>query len=384
MVWIVTFGGRFLSIVTLLNITMSIYAVRRLLGLFLSRSASEFIAALIFLTPLFALFSVSFWHDIPMTWGFLLIVLICVETDSFSIQLKNSQKWLLLLGILGILCRQNGPVTVFLFLIIAGLFGRSKQTWKIVAALSSLIICLEFGLPLVLESKAPATASSSLATLFADIQCVAQKNPSAIPVKDWNYLTTIAPREVWENPLDCTSINPVFWNKLTDKNRVDQDPKRFIKTWWHVSKVDLNDVLKGRVGRAQSFIPAPFVSSPGNMYMLQDKNVSEFPIRSILKQNQSIENIISAVNVTSFIFGWSGLWFSLSMIWLLALRGILSHRSMKLLFASEFCLQLPLVINSPALDARYGLYTLWLSMTLFLVSMLKIFSKKGEPFKSAN
>lgn len=355
LVYVTSLGGINYAFTTLFNSLIFAFALFLTLKLIAPKSSIKFFL-FIYALPIVGLFPLHLWHDVPATWGSLLLTTVLIETRMFAIKFSMKQKLLLTLSLMGLLTRGNSIITIFLILFFLSVFLHKKRILKLNVLIFTTFFILDSVFPILLGFSGSTPHWQSISPFLADIQCVAQQHPEFISNSDWTILEKSASKSVWISQVSCASSNPILWDKSTNLNEIDQDYKQLLGVWSRVIRQDPKDIFVGRVQRAAPFLPPLIFPSPPQVYLFQYPNQTKMSSPLIIQRLLSLTLLVT--NACSPLLGWSGLWAALTLPFICYLARVKQNDKLLIIWLlSEFSL-IPFILDAPSNDARYGMYSI--------------------------
>lgn len=297
---ILTFNGSHPEIATLffsqlLSLSVTLFAYT-LFEAEIARKAS----ILLCMTPVVGAMGITLWHDIPMTSGFLLIV---VGVAGFMNKRKFSIG-LILLGVILSSYRYNGIPTIFLAALIILLFFAKYRPALIILCFFSIVVG---GLTAILDTKlSPATQTHDdgfINWMRYDLSCYAANFKDDIYFQ--KAFNGIASREYWESSKSCTWFN----DSNAFKYRSHAITEKIPSAWLKLLQKKPEFILTTHMKRHSYLLPIPFFGLPQMPFI---HSTIEFPNSGISHLNPDLSRELRIYprvwNFFRFITGYAGLW----------------------------------------------------------------------------
>ena len=307
-------------------------------------------------TPLVGAMGITLWHDIPMTSGFLLMLV-----GAKKIQEKEKNAYFFIgLGALFSSFRYNGIPTLILSSIIFLLLTKNKK--KLIMAVVSIFLigCLTTSLNLAFRSSSNVQSDGFIDWMRYDLSCYAalsndegfflEQFKNGMTVKDWSSESACT----WFNTSKAFALQSDF---------VD---KRVPIAWITLARKNPSFVLKTHLDRHKYLIPIPYTGLPRMPFI---HSTIEYANLGIEFRNPAIsENLRMYPRIWNFfryIFGYAGFWLAFILFlswwrrdsWLLKI-GLVGS-----------ILNLGLFVFASISDGRFSLFTL-IAGQLILVGKL--------------
>lgn len=340
--------GNSISLLTLINVSVLIYATTRAIFSLLPDRKASITSTLLTLTPLISGMGITLWHDIPMTSGVLLV------TSAFIQLAKNSQSSKRILihslipGSVLITFRPNGLPTLILFAICFLAYNRKSSLVKPIAisiVISTLVTLT--GSYLVLR-QSPINSYYGQFWMQYDISCFASTPEGDGFVED--YLP-VADTETWASNAACGFIGN---SKLT-REQIAESTKYVPKAWLKLMLQRPTFVLKTHLQRNEYLVPI-ILGKPQQVPFLH--STIEIANNGIQWSNPAIAEKARVVmriwNAARSLVAFSGLW--LLLLWVQVL--FFKRKEWLIPGIMSLSLSLILFVFAPIPDGRYSLYVL--------------------------
>jgi hypothetical protein len=177
-----------------------------------------------------------------------------------------------------------------------------------------------------------------------DVKCVVQDPDSAVGEDNWEVLTKILAREIWEQPYRCDEIDANDWLDFVDYSKINFE--ELAKSYLQIARDNGEIIFMAHVARSNYVLPPPFFHTPPNQVNLDfsrpigegtnaalqsrspvlhpsidDPYVNLKP--KLLKPIEYLAQIpILMINQASWFWGWGGLW-----IWPILLYSLMMFKS---------------------------------------------------------
>jgi hypothetical protein len=186
------------------------------------------------------------WKDVPFglaaLWAWIEAMRIARDREAWGswirLGLALSVVWLF---------RQNGPLTVVPFLIVAAWFARSSLA-RPAAALGSLALVVGVVTGPVyagVGARSPVTDPSTV--LLADVAASYHSEPATFSPADLQLMAEVAPLELWRDRYRCEESTPLIFDPAFDLDRVDREGARFLELERRVILRDPDSVILHRL-----------------------------------------------------------------------------------------------------------------------------------------
>ena len=281
----------------LLGYSVSIFA----LTLFKIKTA-RWSSAILCGTPLVGAMGITLWHDIPMTAGFLLML---VGTKRIEQNGKNAI-YFIGFGSLFSSFRYNGIPTIILASILFMFFTKNKRKLLISITTILLIGCLTTSLNFALRNSNNVQSDGFVDWMRYDLSCYAaiSDNKQFFREQFDNRMTV----NDWSSESACTWFN----KSKAFATRSDYAEKQFPFAWVALAAKDPLFIMETHLNRHKYLVPIPYSGLPTMPFI---HTTIEFPDLGIAFRNPSISEDLRVYprfwNFFRNIFGYSGLWLAL-------------------------------------------------------------------------
>jgi hypothetical protein len=359
--------GNSISLLTLINVSVLIYATTRAIFSLLPDRKASIVSNLLTLTPLISGMGITLWHDIPMTSGVLLITAAFIQLAKDKKDIKKILIHSLIPGSVLITFRPNGLPTLVLFAIFFLAYTRKTSLVKPIA-ISIIIATLVTltGSYLVLR-QSPINSYFGQFWMQYDISCFAS-TPEGKGFVEKNL--PIADTETWASSAACSFIGD---SKLTSE-QINESTKYVPQAWLKLTMQNPIFVLKTHLQRNEYVVPI-ILGKPQQIPFLH--STIEFADKGVQWSNPAIAEKARVVmriwNAARSIVAFSGLW--LLLMWVQALF----FRRKEWLIPATMSLSLSLIlfVFAPIPDGRYSLYVL-ICGEICLISVFMNFWEKSR------
>ncbi len=202
-------------------------AAGRLFELGVPRWAAIVVPALVPWLPSVAQTTLTVWKDIPFTlalvWLFLELMGVAargplhLRTHTVRFGLLLAAVWLF---------RHNGLLTVLGLLLVMAVIIRRAVLWVRMLSLMAITIFLVVG-PLYAMYDVDRSRPTSSEVMIGDVAAAFLKTDIYEP-EDVTYLSSIAPRQTWEDLYDCDDSNPILFDPAFGKDVIRLDGNQFL------------------------------------------------------------------------------------------------------------------------------------------------------------
>jgi len=321
---ITTFDGKSIWLASLLSIIPIYFSlIYFLYSLPENKNRTAKIAFLICLSPLFGNFAVNINHGTFFTAG--IFLLIGFSLRNFFNKSKSIDTYIPFIAILFLLNSKTGYFIIVSFLVYVVLH-KKKLFLTIIYILFSILVFLITNVG-VTKSPTP----MHFFPFIADLKCVTQHPEARIAPSEWAYLTTIAQKEKWKEPISCSNMD-VAIEDLRGPHLEQLDSGEFFKNYLSIALKNPAVIIQAHLQRSSMAMPPPFFQGPQNQV---DRNIdnpvglntnialqvgpevlhpsidyTDFKVNSqFLKPLESIALFASfMINQASWFWGWGGLW----------------------------------------------------------------------------
>ena len=365
-----TINGSHPEIATLFFAQLLAFSVSVFAHSLFNGKAAGWSSAALCMTPLVGAMGITLWHDIPMTSGFLLVVvgvLRYVKKEPYALTF-------LTLGIILSSFRYNGVPTILLTFILIAFVLRPKK----LVVLGLVLIIGIGGLTSTLDSRfSPPTPTHSdgfINWMRYDLSCYAATyNDDEFFQEEFEGKAT---RDFWKSLQACTWFNDSEAFNKRPANLTEKLPS----AWLALTQKKPFFVLTTHMKRHEYLNPFPFYGPPVMPFI---HTTIEYPGQDIYFLNPDLSEKLRIYpriwNFFNYIFGYSGMW--LLIIFLFAWR----KRSL-IYFGIGI---LGLVLNSGLFifaiisDARFSLFVL-IAAQLILLGELVLYLGNKRKFEGSH
>jgi len=357
--------GSSISLLTLINVSVLIYATTTLIFNLLPNKEASITSNLLTLTPLISGMGITLWHDIPMTSGMLLI-------STALIQLLKNRKThrsifinSLIPGSVLLTFRPNGLPTLILFAICYFAYTRSSTLLKpiVISIIISTLVTLT-GSYLVLR-ETPINNYYGQFWMQYDISCFAS-TPEGEGFIEENL--PVADTETWASSAACSFIG----KSNLSSEQINESTKYVPGAWIKLMIQNPIFVLKTHLQRNEYLVPF-IIGKPQLVPFLH--STIEISDNGIQWSNPEVAEkaraVMRAWNAARSILAFSGMWMLL--LWIQVL--IFKRKEWVIPGIMSFSLSLILFVFAPIPDARYSLYVL-ICGQICLISVILNFWEK--------
>jgi hypothetical protein len=355
---LLTFRGESTALVSLCSLLILYFTVRYFCRVF-GQSFQYMNRALTFImcTPLFGFWGMAVNHDIFAACGSILLFSLSAE---YFIYHKRPSIFILIAGVLlstfSYLTLSSACVLALFFLI----KRRIKDCLVVVLTVSTFLVINFSGIYVTPKSE-------TSISLLSDIKCATESFSNNLDQKDWNTLTTLAPKAFWVTPqknFTCYQSNNIFG----EINKLNLDSKEVLQVWIHVLQDQPTVVFLSHLMKSSQAFP-PLVMQPptnyldisgnsrdfrnpqSNSWLMTTRDGSKnFPVPGISIIGNTVDFTGFIVNLRTDYLGWAGLWLILSMLIL-----IFKFRNLKYLwiFFTVGAPHVMVFLLAPGVDLRY-------------------------------
>jgi len=351
--------GNSISLLTLINVSVLIYATTRAIFSLLPDKKASITSNLLTLTPLISGMGITLWHDIPMTSGVLLLTAAFIQLAKKPQDMRRILLQSLLPGSVLITFRPNGLPTLVLFAICYLAYSRKSALVKPIAVsiVISTLVTLT-GSYLVLR-QGPINSYYGQFWMQYDISCFA----ATVEGKDFveNNLP-VADTETWASSAACGFIGK---SKLSSE-QINESTKYVPRAWLKLMIEHPIFILKTHLQRNEYVVPF-FIGKPQQVPFLH--STIEIANNGIQWANPELAEkarvVMRAWNAARSLVAFSGLW--LLLLWMQVL--IFKRKEWLIPGIMSLSLSLILFVFAPIPDGRYSLYVL-ICGEICLISLL--------------
>ncbi len=208
-------------------VALMVVAAGRLRELGVPRWAAVLIPSLVPWLPSVAQTTLTVWKDIPFAlailWLFLELMAVVARGPLYL--RKHVVRFGLLLAAVW-LFRHNGLLTVLGLLVVLAATHRQAVPWVRLLSTAALTIFIVLG-PLYTLYDVDRARPASSEIMIGDVAAAFLTTDIYEP-EDVTYLTSIAPRQTWENLYDCDDSNPILFDPSFGKAVIRADGDRFL------------------------------------------------------------------------------------------------------------------------------------------------------------
>jgi hypothetical protein len=340
--------GNSISLLTLINVSVLIYATTTLIFNLLPNKEASITSNLLTLTPLISGMGITLWHDIPMTSGMLLI-------STALIQLLKNRKThrsifinSLIPGSVLLTFRPNGLPTLVLFAICYFAYTRSSTLLKPIAIsiIISTLVTLT-GSYLVLR-ETPINNYYGQFWMQYDISCFAS-TPEGEGFIEENL--PVADTETWASSAACSFVG----KSNLSSEQINESTKYVPGAWIKLAIQNPTFVLKTHLQRNEYLVPL-IIGKPQLVPFLHSTiEIADNGIQwSYPEVAEKARVVMRAWNAARSVVAFSGMWMLLLLIQVLVFK----RKEWVIPGIMSFSLSLILFVFAPIPDGRYSLYVL--------------------------
>jgi hypothetical protein len=345
----VSFGGIYPGIVTLLfsqvfslSLTIFVYSI-------LSTRRASLISSLMQLTPLIGAAGITLWHDIPMTAGFFLVSAFLIRAHKNGQITVNEVVTLLMPGMFLSTFRGNGLPTVLVLLVFFVIVEKHVKRkglilWGLIFSIA--VITLSGS-----QMKAEGLSDVEIATswIIYDVSCYASTEKGQGFVE--RNIPGVGNTDSWSSALACTWFSDA---KLSSQE-IEQAREHLPKLLVSLAKEDLGFLISTHLQRHKYLFPIPIYGVPRPPFIHSSiefvNNEVNWKFQQVAEKARSY---VRVWNYFNFFFAYSGLW--LVVIFLGA--AIYRRRDLLYIGLMSLVLSVSLFIFAGISDARYVFYIL--------------------------
>jgi hypothetical protein len=385
---VTTLNSELLFMPTIITTTLIVFSLIWVVSKLIKDVKSQKrISKLLLFSPFIGFTGMTLSHDVFLTVALLLMVGLFKAQFDGNLSQKE-QMWSLITLCFCLVMFHSG---IFFFALLIINYVSRKQL-RLIVYTTFLFLALLVGSKVgVSQNK---HVGEFIGFVVMDLKCVAQHPQADLSSKDWSFLETYGPREVWETPVSCER-NEIPEKIMRDKMIPNLD---FYLQSFRILVKHPYLTLGAHIQRSRGALPPPFFLGPQNQVdysdniplglktntALQDKPGIFHPSVDFQSENATREVRIDAVqypaqlyafvlNQASWFWGWAGFWLWPILVWLhLTYRK--NRRSIdKVWIISPLLLQHFIIfVVAPAL-ARYLMATIILGI---ITSVLLIFERE--------
>lgn len=347
----------------LLGYSVSVFAMTLFKG-----KTAMWSSAILCGTPLIGAMGITLWHDIPMTSGFLLMLVGAKKIE----QGEKNAIYFFGLGSLFSSFRYNGIPTLILASIIFLLLTKNKKRLFMAVTSILLIACLTTSLNFAFRSSSNVQSDGFIDWMRYDLSCYAAlSNDESFFLEQFKNGMTI---NDWSSESACTWFNKSKAFAL----RSDYVDKKVPIAWIALALKNPSFVIKTHLDRHKYLIPIPYTGLPSMPFI---HSTIEFPNLGVAFRNPAISESLRVYprlwNFCRQIFGYAGFWLAFILflswwrkdLWLFKI-GLVGS-----------ILNLGLFVFASISDGRFSLFTL-IAGQLVLVG--EVVERARVPFNHRN
>ncbi len=373
-VWIFSFHGSAIALLTLINGLVMAYSVTRLGYAIFSARTAAISTFLLTLTPVVSGMGITLWHDILMSAGILLVT-------SFFINIhkgEGSYKRLLILelspGAVLSSFRPNGLPTIAFFAALYAFFVFLKHRAKFVQTVKFLVTAFllsasisVIGSNLILDLS-PINNYYAQEWMRNDISCYADSAAGKGFVEE--NIPGIGTTNSWQSSNACT-----FLNTATVSGDEKVAAQKFIPSaWLTLLKENPVFILSTHAERNAYLIPIPIFGIPTEPFL---HSTIEFKDQGVAWAFPSVAEkariSMRAWNAARGLTGWAGLWGLV----LIGLAVVGRKRNLVPAIAMSISMMAIIFVVAPIPDGRYALFVL-LAGQLALIGNIVEWAQTGS------
>ena len=264
---ILSLNGHFVWLVPVFQLIFCLFMLKAFFTVVKLRNSE--ISILIFLsmfTPIFVLFIISIWKDVPLAifvfWGF-------VFAKQF-IDLGKRKDFIssVLLISIGISFRHNGWLIIFgvmTFYTVMTLIGKSvrRERMFIVLLLIAIVTSQVASQILIISTNTVREPRFAYSLTFgADLAYISAAHPDKSSIKIDNLVRTFSQGESLEGAKNCTAVGYMMQPKGFNQNGLEANSREILFAWLEVLREHPGLIVSTRVCRSLAFVPPPFISHP--------------------------------------------------------------------------------------------------------------------------
>jgi len=340
--------GNSISLLTLINVSLLIYAVTRFTFSLLPDKQSSISSSLLTVTPLVSGMGITLWHDIPMTAGMLLITAGLIELAKNNQLHQRIYASSLLPGSVLITFRPNGLPTLILFAICYLALTRKVSLIKPISVSIVIATLVTLTSSYLVVRESPINSFYGQFSMQYDISCFASTPEGDGFVEKY---VRVADTETWASSSACT----FFGNSNLTNAQLIESTKHVPKAWLTLVFQNPMFVLKTHLQRNEYLVPF-ILGKPQQIPFLH--STIEVADRGIEWSNPQLADnarvIMRIWNAARGLVAFSGAW--LLLLWMQTL--IFKRKDWLTPAVMALSLSLILFVFAPIPDGRYALYVL--------------------------
>lgn len=378
-----SFNGKTIAITSLIGSLIFLYSVELLIQTLHKHSISiKKYRFLIYINPIFGFSAVLVSHDVFLYSTVFLVSVVYLKKSS---KIESDGKLLRLVLIFSASMSFIG----ILLILISTIGLLTQRHFKLSFVYFMVIITVYiFTNPLVNQT----TNNREVYQVLSDIKCVTQVPSARISDEDWQSLLKIASKNEWTNPLSCSDnqiIDPIA--KKYSSSHLNRS--ELIKIYFKLAAANAPIVVGAHIQKSRNALPPPFFPRPDNMVDFDSKralgldsnlmlqsgpevlhpSIDEISVSSrpsILRPIEYLAILTSfLINISSWFWGWGGLWIYPVLLFAAISKEILSIRWI----LPTLFLHLLIFLIGPLSIPRYTLSTVMLGLILIPVVLERVF-----------
>jgi len=384
-------NGREIFLTSFITLCMLTFSIVRLTYSFpLSNTNHKILLRCILATPLYGFTGVNISRDVFQCSAIIFLV-------SYGIRerrgLAGSKKDL----VVGLLLFQFANIGVFIALCYLLILFFQRQV-KLMLSVSLALLVILFISNWTIEKD---STGQFFSPLISDLKCVVQDADARITAKHLEYLFTLAPESIWQNPVSCSVADVTNISIRNPKTEISE-LVQFFSVYARIAVNNGPTIVMAHIQRSRGALPPPFFPGPSNQvnldplipiglnsnFALQDGAPVLHP--SLDEKKYDIPNPISEVmypiaqtgafliNQASWFWGWGGFW-----LWPVLLATIFWSRREEI--RGITLILLPLILThviyflfAPSPSPRFYLGTVLTGLSMLLSVIIRELNKKTE------
>lgn len=280
-VYVFSFGGRILSVVTLVQACLAYYALYKLISILLREQSKDFnikVTSLLYFLPFIGSTAVTLWKDVPYSAFTIIGLSHLIEWQANNrTKTRNLLVGLISLGLSCLFRHDGGPTILLISILMISsqiLQKRKKSELKLIKESIFLAIVGIFAAILSLtlvsiSNSAPTPKWLQTSSFLADLQYVNYFNHTLLDHSTRKILNEISKDESLIGAGDCNSFNSMVFSNGFDTEAANFYASEIPKLWIRALGTGAsNMILQARFCRGKAFVPFPFTNSPGYAYWL--------------------------------------------------------------------------------------------------------------------
>jgi hypothetical protein len=346
------------------------------------------------ITPIYGFWSVTVSHDSTFVIGFVMTIAILLRITSN--QVITVRKREALLAAVFLLTSWVGYVLCVILLL--SLFFLKYKNWLFV-----------FVGVLLFASTAPLGISSTRSDVIfrpflVDMKCVVQHDEAVVSQQTWQALQEIAPRERWENPVSCSSMDSAVHSLYSSTSNLSNLRwSKILPSYLQLLKDNPAIVIVGHIQRSSVALPPILFQPPKNQVSWDLSLPVGFGTNTMIQQGPEVihpsideksvdinvpfqiyfeipaQLLAFLVNQASWFWGWGGLWI-IPFIYLIHSRfALLGIRRLKFTYAQLLVFHLMMFALMPDPTPRYVLPSLLLGNFATVALLVLRKSRLNQP-----